>query len=90
MINQGLKTGLEEHKNNIWWAAHKYNWNQVCNGALIIGALSIGDEEPQLASEIFRLLPQSICLWLSTAMEKTGAGRPDLTTGNIRPGIVHY
>lgn len=53
MINKGLKPGLEEHKNNIWWAAHKYNWNQVCNGALMIGALSIGDEEPHLANEIF-------------------------------------
>lgn len=53
MIDQGLKTGLEEHKNNIWWAAHKYNWNQVCNGAMIIGALSIGEEEPQLAREIY-------------------------------------
>jgi hypothetical protein len=60
MINQGLKTGLEEYKNNIWWAKHKYNWNQVCNGALIIGSLVIGDEEPQLASEIFRLTTKNL------------------------------
>jgi len=53
MINQGLKIGLEEHKNNVWWAGHKYNWNQVCNGAMIIGALSIGDEETQLAEDVF-------------------------------------
>jgi hypothetical protein len=53
LIDKGLKAGLEEHKNNVWWASHKYNWNQVCNGALMIGALAIGDEEPQLANEIF-------------------------------------
>jgi hypothetical protein len=53
LVDKGLKTGLEEHKNNVWWARHKYNWNQVCNGAMIIGALSIGDEEPQLAEEIY-------------------------------------
>ena len=60
MINQGLKTGLEELKNNIWWARHKYNWNQVCNGALIIGALVIGDEEPLLAGEILRLTTRNL------------------------------
>jgi len=62
MINQGLKPGLEECRNNVWWATHKYNWNQVCNGALIIGALSIGDEEPQLASEIFRFTTKNLSL----------------------------
>jgi hypothetical protein len=53
MITKGIKVGLEEHKNNIWWAGHKYNWNQVCNGSLIIGALSIADEELQLCSNVF-------------------------------------
>jgi hypothetical protein len=53
LVDKGLKAGLEEHKNNVWWASHKYNWNQVCNGAMIIGALSIGEEEPQLAKEIY-------------------------------------
>jgi hypothetical protein len=53
MIEKGIQPGLDEHKNNIWWAGHKYNWNQVCNGGLIIGALAIGDEEPQLCSDVF-------------------------------------
>jgi hypothetical protein len=53
MVNKGIREGLAEHKNNIWWAGHKYNWNQVCNGSLIIGSLAIADEEPQLCSEVF-------------------------------------
>jgi hypothetical protein len=52
LITKGLKVGLDEHKNNIWWAQHKFNWNQVCNGGLIIGSLAIADEEPQLFNEI--------------------------------------
>jgi len=53
MIRKGISIGLEEHKNNIWWAGHKYNWNQVCNGSLIIGALAVADEEPQLCNDVF-------------------------------------
>jgi hypothetical protein len=53
MIEKGIRVGLTEHKNNIWWAGHKYNWNQVCNGGMIIGALAIGDEEPQILKEVF-------------------------------------
>ncbi len=39
------------HRNdsgNIWWHANPMNWNQVCNGAMILAALSIftaGDQE---------------------------------------------
>jgi hypothetical protein len=53
MIEKGLQVGLEEHAKNIWWAGHKFNWNQVCNGGLIIGALSIADENPELCNNIF-------------------------------------
>jgi hypothetical protein len=53
MITKGIRPGLEEHHRNIWWAAHRYNWNQVCNGGLIIGALSIADEETGLSRNVF-------------------------------------
>ena len=35
-----------------WWTQSEYNWNQVCNGGLAIGALAIADEAPQIASEV--------------------------------------
>lgn len=53
MIDKGIQPGLEEHQKNIWWARHRYNWNQVCNGGLIIGVLAVADEEPQLCSDVF-------------------------------------
>jgi len=53
MIDKGIQPGLEEHQKNIWWARHRYNWNQVCNGGLIIGALAVAEEEPQLCNDVF-------------------------------------
>jgi hypothetical protein len=53
MIEKGIQIGLELHQDNIWWAGHKFNWNQVCNGSLIIGALAVADEELQLCSKVF-------------------------------------
>lgn len=55
MIQKGINEGLREYKNNVWWADHKYNWNQVCNGGLIIGALAIADEEPLLCNGVFKV-----------------------------------
>lgn len=53
LITKGLDVGVELHAQKIWWAGHKFNWNQVCNGGLIIGALSIADEEPELSKSVF-------------------------------------
>ncbi|MEO6523740.1 MAG: heparinase II/III family protein [Mucilaginibacter sp.] len=36
------------------WAKAEHNWNQVCNGSMIIGALAIADEEPQLADTLIK------------------------------------
>src|SRR5690606_41473338 len=34
------------------WATRHNNWNQVCNGGMILGALAIAEQEPALAEEI--------------------------------------
>jgi hypothetical protein len=34
------------------WVRSTYNWNQVCNGGIGVGAIAIADEEPELAAEI--------------------------------------
>jgi len=51
LINKGLEPGLNEQKNG-WWIEHKYNWNQVGHGGLLIGALALADEEPELCEKI--------------------------------------
>ncbi|MCB9497730.1 MAG: heparinase II/III family protein [Fibrobacteria bacterium] len=35
-----------------WWVHATSNWNQVCNGGMVAGALAIADEEPALARDI--------------------------------------
>lgn len=36
------------------WAIRENNWNQVCNGGMILGALAIAESEPELATHIVR------------------------------------
>jgi hypothetical protein len=54
-IRNGLKTkGLDEYKKiyeTAWWAKGDNNWNQVCNGALIVASLAIAETDPKYADE---------------------------------------
>ncbi len=34
------------------WAVRRNNWNQVCNGGMILGALTIAERDPALAEEV--------------------------------------
>ncbi len=54
---KGLEVGLAQYtseKGPHWmnWVLREYNWNQVCNGGQIIGALALADERPELAGSI--------------------------------------
>jgi len=49
IIDKGLKTGLDE-KN--WWIKHRNNWNQVCHGGLVLGALAVYEYDPVTADNI--------------------------------------
>lgn len=54
-IRNGLKTkGLDEYKKiyaTAWWAKGDNNWNQVCNGGLIVASLAIAETDPAYADE---------------------------------------
>ncbi|NBW02468.1 MAG: DUF4962 domain-containing protein [Cytophagia bacterium] len=54
-IRNGLKTkGLDEYKKiyeTAWWAKGDNNWNQVCNGALIVASLAIAETDLKYADE---------------------------------------
>jgi hypothetical protein len=53
IVAHGLLPGLKAYESKAgWWARNDNNWNQVCNGGLISGALAIADEEPELAARI--------------------------------------
>jgi hypothetical protein len=65
LIRNGLEPGLEAYK-NAWWARSEFNWNQVCNGGLIIGALAIAETDPQYAGQMVPAAVQSLPIALAS------------------------
>jgi len=52
LIRNGMKPGLEAYAEKHWFTASEFNWNQVCNGGLLVGALAIADTDPKYAKVI--------------------------------------
>lgn len=54
-IRTGLKLkGLAEYRkayDTAWWHNGDNNWNQVCNGGLIVGSLAIAETDPTFARD---------------------------------------
>ncbi|MGE0144214.1 MAG: heparinase II/III family protein [Planctomycetota bacterium] len=44
--------GLRPSLGGGWWVTTTNNWNQVCHGGLGLGALAIGEDEPELTTTI--------------------------------------
>jgi hypothetical protein len=55
--DKGLKPALKAYHGDEqigWWVNYPYNWNQVCNGGIGLGALAVFEEYPELAAETLR------------------------------------
>ena len=54
LIRCGLEPGLAAYKTGKygWWARNAFNWNQVCNFGLAIGALGIAETDGEYARRI--------------------------------------
>lgn len=55
--DKGLAKAIAAHNADAWWVSLSdnekiSNWNAVCNGGILLGALAIGDEEETVAGEI--------------------------------------
>lgn len=44
IYEKGLKPSLGIYQKKRWWVSSGFNWNQVCNGGMVLGALAIMDE----------------------------------------------
>ena len=79
---KGLSPGLDQFQRTATWTNSRTNWNLVCNGALMIAALSVAEDRPELSAQIFRLARKSVPIGFSMY-------RPD--GGWIEgPGYWHY
>ena len=47
-----IEKGLRTSKGKKWWSKTHNNWNQVCNGGLVMGALAIYERIPEEAQAI--------------------------------------
>jgi len=62
IATKGLREGLKVYDSKRGWARNENNWNQVCNGGLLSGALALADSEPQLAGRIVHEATRSVTL----------------------------
>ena len=49
---KALLPGLASKEGEGSWVNGNFNWNPVCHGGLLVGALAVAEEEPQLARQI--------------------------------------
>ena len=56
LLAKGLHPALDTYENRLKWGWYRvtFNWNQVCNGGVMLGALALADEEPELAGKLLR------------------------------------
>ncbi len=68
LVAKGLEPGLRayEAERPAWWVRSEFNWNQVCNGGLLVGALALAEEEPDRAARIVRHAVASLPRALAT------------------------
>lgn len=67
LIQKGLNLGIQSYTGigsptgtKAAWIAYEHNWNLVCNGGLIIGALAIADTDPEIAGIIIPSAVESL------------------------------
>jgi hypothetical protein len=69
IAEKGLRRGEEAYKGTEqwkWWTTVHHNWNQVCNGGMILGSLAVADEEPELSRFILTSALKSLPLALAS------------------------
>jgi hypothetical protein len=52
LIKHGLEPGIAVYKSGRGWPTSDFNWNQVCNGGMMVGALAIAETDPEYARAI--------------------------------------
>ena len=68
IVEYGLNPGMEvyqhpENKPHVWYEM-KNNWNQVCAGGMILGALAVGEDFPELKSRVIYQALKNLILTL--------------------------
>lgn len=54
IVSKGLDPALNFYVNRLGWTNAVHNWNQVCNGGILLGALAVAEDEPARAEQVVR------------------------------------
>jgi hypothetical protein len=60
LVEKGLNPALAAYETQASWVKSPFNWNQVCNGGIALGALAVADEEPEKSRTILNNALDSI------------------------------
>jgi len=82
IIEKGIRQALPLYEQQRGWVVNRFNWNQVCNGGIGLGALAIADEEPELCRRVLAWALES--LPRAMASYAPDGGWPE------GPGYWHY
>jgi len=82
IIEKGIRQALPFYEQQRSWVVNRFNWNQVCNGGIGLGALAIADEEPELCRRVLNWALESLPRAL--ASYAPDGGWPE------GPGYWHY
>ncbi len=52
IVGFAFDTALPLYEKQAWWVQGHNNWNEVCNGGLLVAALALADEEREKAEKI--------------------------------------
>jgi oligo-alginate lyase len=74
ILTKGLQPALDLARRNKGFPRMHNNWNQVCWGGILLGALAIGDEQPDIMREL-----------LAKARETMSAGLAPLEPDGVYP-----
>ncbi len=66
LIRHGLEAGVSAYASDPWWAKSEFNWNQVCNSGLLIGALAVAESDPQYAESFLPRAVESLPIALAS------------------------
>jgi hypothetical protein len=67
LIQNGMKPGVAAYSGRgAGWTRTAFNWNQVCNSGLIVGALAIAETDPEYARQIVPAAVESLPRALKT------------------------
>jgi hypothetical protein len=58
IVEKALRHGSASDRQ--WWLTRDNNWNQVCIGGLVMGALAIADQEPEAAAAFLELARKNV------------------------------